>query len=969
MTDIILSSFLSLFALFGKEKQVDETRAKAMLANFMRHYFGIRNIDSYLNLYSDLRGAYEMTEDLDTEEVVASICANLHGKIPVREEQRLLLRLMEFCGVGEGNIHPMFNIMAEKFNVPDEMFQDFIDFLKGEPTDHVIIHQSDDFDGTLKTLIHPETGTILFSYSGSDIVRLNDVPVLHGSYQILQQSSVLKGKNGKPLYYSTLLEAHQRKLGLWKSEAQRVEFCGRDINFRFPDSDNGMHDLNFTLRSGEFLAVMGGSGTGKSTLLSILNGTLTPQEGRITINGHDISEPQARNLIGFVPQDDLLIEELTVYQNLYYTAKLCFEGMSEEEIDKRVIKTLKDLELDGAKDLKVGSPIRKYISGGQRKRLNIALELIREPAVLFLDEPTSGLSSADTEKVINLLKEQTLKGKLIVANIHQPSSDVYKLFDRLWLLDKGGYPVFDGNPIEAITYFKTAANYADAETSACPTCGNVNPEIVLNIIDEKALNNSGEISDERKMTPREWHELYLKNAPKLEQPEVSEIPPSEQRKPGVWRQFLIFLERNFKTKATNRQYLAIALLQAPVLALICAMLTRYAPPEGYSVMNNKNLVSYFFMAVIVATFIGMSGSAEEIIKDRALLKRERFLQLSYGSYIWSKIVFVATVSLVQTLLFIVIGNNIMGLHGQFSTWWFILFMTALLSNLTGLLLSQILSSVVAIYISIPILLIPQILLCGLVVSFSDLTPKSTTGNVPLIGDLIPSRWSYEALAVTSFADNDYEKPFFQLDKEKYETQFYNMVFLYELQSQLETMNDEKKRGKEVNPDHLNVIQTNLPVLTEYAGLEAYQGDYSYDSLREYMKNAEKILSKKSNRATLDKEAVVDQFVRENGKEALLELKKNHHNLKLEDFVVGADQGRMLDIVDGHIVPRVGPIFLTPHNQMGRAPFYSSEKIVAGIHVKTLWFNMGIIFLMCIVATILLMADWPGRIIRKESSTQ
>ena len=133
----------------------------------------------------------------------------------------------------------------------------------------------------------------------------------------------------------------------------------------------------------------------------------------------------------------------------------------------------------------------------------------------------------------------------------------------------------------------------------------------------------------------------------------------------------------------------------------------------------------------------------------------------------------------------------------------------------------------------------------------------------MIGDLIPSRWSYEALAVTSFADNDYEKPFFQLDKEKYETQFYNMVFLYELQSQLETMNDEKKRGKEVNPDHLNVIQTNLPVLTEYAGLEAYQGDYSYDSLREYMKNAEKILSKKSNRATLDKEAVVDQFVRGN----------------------------------------------------------------------------------------------------------
>ena len=968
MTDIILSSFLSLFALFGKEEQVNETRAKAMLASFMRHYFGIRNVESYLNLYSDMRCAYEMREDLDTEEVVASICANLHGKIPLREEERLLLRLMEFCGVGEGNIHPMFNIMAEKFNVPEELFQDFINFLKGEPTDHVIIHQSENFDGTLKTLIHPGTSTIVFTYNGTDTVRLNDVPVLHGSYQVLQQSSVLKGKNGKPIYYSTLLEAHYQKMGLWENTAQRVEFCGRDINFRFPNSDNGMHNLSFTLRSGEFLAIMGGSGTGKSTLLSILNGTLSPQEGRITINGHDISEPQARDLIGFVPQDDLLIEELTVYQNLFYTARLCFEGMSEEEIDKRVIKTLKDLELDGAKDLKVGSPIRKYISGGQRKRLNIALELIREPAVLFLDEPTSGLSSADTEKVVNLLKEQTLKGKLIVVNIHQPSSDVYKLFDRLWLLDKGGYPVFDGNPIDAITYFKTAANYADAETSACPTCGNVNPEIVLNIIDEKALNSNGEVSDERKMTPQEWHELYLKKSPKLPEPEVSDIPLSEQKKPSLWRQFLIFLQRNFTTKLTNRQYLCIALLQAPLLAVVCAYLTRYAPPEGYSVMNNKNLVSYFFMSVIVATFIGMSGSAEEIIKDRALLKRERFLQLSYGSYIWSKIVFVATVSLLQTFLFILVGNSIMGLHGQFGTWWFILFMTALLSNLTGLLLSQILSSVVAIYISIPILLIPQILLCGLVVSFSDLTPKSTTGNVPLIGDLIPSRWSYEALAVTSFTDNDYEKPFFDLDKEKFESQFYNMAFLYELQSQLETMNDEKKRGKKVDPAHLRVIQTNLPVITEYAGIEPYQGDSSYNSLREYMKEAEKKLSKKSNRATLEKDEKVAEFIRENGKESLLELKRKHYNLKLEDCVFGADQQRMLDVVDDHIVPRVGLIFLTPRNQIGRAPFYSSEKILAGWHVKTLWFNMSIIFLMCVCATILLLTDWPGRIIRKESST-
>ena len=964
MTDIILSSFISLFALFGKEEQVDEVRAKNMLVSYLHRHFGIRNTDLYVDLYADMRMAYEMTEDLNTVDTVTSICSNLQGDIRKIEKDLLLLRLMEFCHGGFEGKHTdvLFKTMAQLFNIPQEQYNDFIDFVDGKETEHVKLHQLEGFDAPLKTLLDPISGLLLFTYMGNDTVLLNDVPILTGSFQVWIQSSVLKSKSGKPVYYSSIISTYDQT----QSEVKAVEFCGRDINFRFPNSDNGMHDLSFTLRNGELLAIMGGSGTGKTTLLSLLNGSLKPQEGTITINGHSITEPEAKSLIGFVPQDDLLIEELTVYQNLWFTAKFCFEGMSDEELDKRVMKTLKDLGLDATKDLKVGSAINKYISGGQRKRLNIALELIREPAVLFLDEPTSGLSSADTEKVINLLKEQTLKGKLIVVNIHQPSSDVYKLFDRLWLLDKGGYPVFDGNPIDAITYFKEAANYADAETSACPTCGNVNPEIVLNIIDEKALNNIGEVSDERKMTPQEWHELYLKNRKEMKAPAVSDVPASDQKKPNRLKQLSIFLQRNFKTKITNVQYLCITLLEAPLLALICSFLTRYAPPEGYSVMDNKNLVSYFFMSVIVATFIGMSGSAEEIIKDRALLKRERFLNLSYGSYIWSKIIFLAGVSLLQTLLFILIGNTIMGIHGLTMEWWIILFVTALLSNLTGLILSQCLNSVVAIYISIPLLLIPQILLCGLVVSFSDLTPKSTTGNVPAIGNIIPSRWAYEALAVTSFTDNAYEKPFFEIDKQKYENQFYNMGFLYELQSQVETIKDEVKKGKPVDPEHMRVIETNLPLLTEFCGMKAYAGDKSTESLTLYMKEAEDILKQRGNKASMKEDAMKSAFIREHGKEELLKLKRENYNLKLEDCVIGADQRRMLDVIDGYIVPRTGTIFLTPQSKCGNAPFYSSEKIVGTWHVKTLWFNMAVMLLMCIIVGILLFCDWPGRLLRKDN---
>ena len=424
MTDILLSSFLSLFALFGKKEQVDEAWAKTMLVSYLRHHFGIRNIDSYIGFYNDMRVAYDMAEKLNTRQTVKNICSNLHGKISSKQEAFLLLRMMEFCGAKNHKQSDFFTIMAEQFHIPEEQYKDFQDFVNNRESNHVLKLHLEDTDGILKTLLDFTSGTLLFTYMGNGKVTLNDVPVLPGTYQTWLKSSVIKGNSGRPVYYSSILKAYDAVNGFSK-HLEMTEFCGRDINFRFPNSDNGIHNLSFNLHSGELLAVMGGSGTGKSTLLSLLNGSQPPQKGQITINGHDISENEVKNLIGFVPQDDLLIEELTVYQNLYFTAKLCFEGMSDKEIDERVMKTLKDLGLDAAKDLKVGSAINKYISGGQRKRLNIALELIREPAVLFLDEPTSGLSSADTEKVISLLKEQTYKGKLIVwIKVATPCSTV-----------------------------------------------------------------------------------------------------------------------------------------------------------------------------------------------------------------------------------------------------------------------------------------------------------------------------------------------------------------------------------------------------------------------------------------------------------------------------------------------------------------------------------------------------------------
>lgn len=970
LTDVVLSGLTNLFALFGSKSGLEVPSSRQILMSYLRRHFGIRNYQQYLDLYDDLRALYDSSDDINKESIIEGICHGMENQLQRSEQSLMLLRLMEFCYKTPDTFHelqPAFRVVAKHFEVNQDIFKDFEDYVTGRESLHVINQHFEGLKGVIRTLWLPSLNLMLFTYLGQGKVLLNDVPVVRGIFQAWQQSGILKFRHSKPVYYSMVRRVYDllETNDLSNVHAtSRVEFCGRNVNFRFPNSDNGMHNLSFTLHSGRLIAIMGGSGTGKTTLLSLLNGSLVPQEGQITINGHDIQEPAAKALIGYVPQDDLLIEELTVYQNLYYTAQLCFSGMSEAELDSRVIQVLSQLDLLAAKDLKVGSAINKYISGGQRKRLNIALELIREPAVLFLDEPTSGLSSTDTEKVILLLKEQTLKGRLIVVNIHQPSSDVYKMFDRLWLLDKGGYPVFDGNPIEAVTYFKGIANYADSDTSTCPTCGNVNPEVVLNIIDEKSLDEKGMLTDRRKVTPKEWHDLYLKNRPEQVEVPVYDIPVTSQKQPGGFGQFYIQLKRIFATKVTNFQYLLITLLVSPLLAFICGLLTHYAPESGYTVLENKNFVTFLFMAVVASIFIGMVGAAEEIIKDRALLQREKFLHLSYGSYMSSKICFMAIVSLVQTFLFTLVGQMVIGFHDLFFVWWMILFAASFLASLTGLWLSQTLTSVVSIYITIPLLLIPQILLCGLVVDFNDLSSNSTTGNVPVIGNLIPSRWAFEAIAVTTYTDNAYEKPFFEYDRQKYENEYYRLAFVYELESQLETWQDEIVKGKEVKPVHEKVLQTELPELYKFVeGAKPFVGNVSdYAHVKQYLHECDSMLTRVGNEITLE----ADRFLRKRrdevgGRDAFLQMKSQYFNTKLEEVVRNIGSKHMIEVVDGHLVPRVAYVYLTPRSINGNAPFYSPVKCLGNYEITTLWFNLLIQALMALAMALLLYSNIFNRI--------
>ena len=221
------------------------------------------------------------------------------------------------------------------------------------------------------------------------------------------------------------------------------------------------------------------------------------------------------------------------------------------------------------------------------------------------------------------------------------------------------------------------------------------------------------------------------------------------------------MTRDVKSKLTNTQYLMINFLEAPVLAFILAYLVRFFNTDvdtnkGYVFGENENIPAYMFMSVVVALFIGLTVSAEEIIRDRKIRKRESFLNLSKGSYLWSKILIMFALSAVQTLTFVIVGNSVLGIKGMYTDYWMVLFTTSCFANILGLNISSAFNSAVTIYILIPFLIIPQLLLAGVVVKFDKLNPTlASQGSVPISGEVMASRWAFEALAVNQFKENAY----------------------------------------------------------------------------------------------------------------------------------------------------------------------------------------------------------------------
>lgn len=977
MHEHTLNGVIHLFAVFASFEKRAGREAVPLVEAYLMRTLALRQVDVYIGLFNDLLEYYAEAEDpAAPERGVDALCAQLDPLLSREDKQNLLLHALyirRFITAGGERSDALLNGVAERLRLPRGEWQDGQRFINAtlDTPDSAHCRRLNRPDWRVcAVVLHSEWTGRFFVRILSGACTLDENPLVPERFYPLDPGAILRDAGGGPLYRCEI-----EHLFMDDAKPSPLLFEADRVNYRFPHSENGLHELTFRETGGRLIGVMGGSGVGKSTLISVLNGTLRPDSGRITINGIDLytESKKLEGVIGYVPQDDLLFEDLTVRENLDYSARLCLAHLAPDVRRERVRRMLTELNQEETADLKVGNPLSKTISGGQRKRLNIALELIREPSVLFVDEPTSGLSSTDSDVVMGLLKAQAARGRLVIVIIHQPSSALFRLFDSLWVLDRGGYPVYTGHPLEAARWFREQAHIAGADRSICPECGNVNPEQLFAILETRELDADGHFSRDRKYPPSFWHALWKRSQeavePVLLQP--SEPPPRNLSRPRRLGQGFTFFTRILRARYANRAYLLINLLEPPLLGGLTAGLCRATTGDSYTLADNPYLPVYFFMAVIVALFLGLSVSAEEIVRDRRVLRRERFLHLSWSAYAGAKTVYIALLALLQTGLCAALGVWILQLPGMGFKLWAVLFSVAVFGGLLGLNVSARFKSAVTVYILIPLLLIPQMLLGGLIISYDYLrTNRAQNVFPPPAGELMASRWAFEALVVEQFQANGYQRSFYETDQALARIDYLRNDLIPVLIGRLDalyldsaTPEQLEKTRRLLNHHFAELDATQHPPESLVQALAAVRppSRTGLDDLKNNLRELAGRLQTERQTIQTQRNGIQQRLLTEYGEEGLADRIKRHSNRAVTELVRNRKQLAACRIQGDRVVQLSDSVYHAPHSAWGRAPFMAGTKCAGKLMVRSYVFDLYVLWLMnAVLAWVLIGFNRVGR---------
>jgi ABC transport system ATP-binding/permease protein len=556
-----------------------------------------------------------------------------------------------------------------------------------------------------------------------------------------------------------------------------------DVVHDFKADARALDHLNFEVKRGEMLCIIGPSGSGKSTLLAGEHGQREPTRGKVKLNGIPIYE-RREALVPFIahmPQEEALNPQLTVREHLRHAVTIRRPGLSHAEHERRVDSMLAELGLQSIAQRRVGSPGEKTISGGERSRLNLGVDLGSRAEVFLFDEPISGLSSKDSEHVAETLRSLA-REKIVIASLHRPGAQVLRLFDKVLLLDSGGRLAYFGTPAAMVGYFRDACEELGISHPSVAAKSPLGADFVFDVLETplSSIGGGSNTGAARRFPPSFWQEKFesmdLMQALKLSGGPVSQlgeakqgdrlpVPPKPVRRlRAVIAVFLTHFMRSLLSKLRNRGTIYSTCLEAPLLAGLIAITLRSSPTGSYQFSTALHIPAYLFLSATVAMFLGLTNSATEVLRDRPILRRERNCQPGAGSYVLAKLAALGLVAAVQCLVYLIVGDYFLEISGMLPYLWLWMTLTAWTGTAMALVVSSLVKTERAALTAVPLLLVPQMLLAGALVPYREmnhglftyLAARREAGGVPVPAAIMPLRYAYEAMIVAQATRNPFE---------------------------------------------------------------------------------------------------------------------------------------------------------------------------------------------------------------------
>ncbi len=562
-------------------------------------------------------------------------------------------------------------------------------------------------------------------------------------------------------------------------ESMRVE----DLIHDFGPDARALDHINFEVKRGEMLCIIGPSGSGKSTLLAVLSGQREPTRGAVRLNGISLYD-RREHLVPFIahmPQEEALNPQLTVREHLRHAVTIRRPALSLAEHERRVDSILAELGLQSIARRQVGAPGDKTLSGGERSRLNLGLDLGSRAEVFLFDEPISGLSSKDSEHVAETLRSLA-REKIVIASLHRPGAPVLRLFDKVLLLDSGGRLAFFGTPAAMVGYFRDACAELGIPHPSINAQSPLGADFVFDVLETplSAIGGGSNTGAARRFPSSFWQErfesadliqsLQTSGGPvsRLGDPSTGErlpVPPRPSRRlRAVIAVFATHFLRSLLSKLRNRGTIYSTCLEAPLLAALIAITLRSSPVGSYEFATALHIPAYLFLSATVAMFLGLTNSTTEILRDRPIMRRERNCMPDATSYVIAKFAALALVSSVQCFTYLMVGNHFLEIEGMILYHWIWMTLTAWTGTALALVVSSMVKTERAALTAVPLLLVPQMLLAGALVSYKEMNhglfqnarDVRERGGIPVPAVIMPLRYAYEGMIVSQAVRNPFE---------------------------------------------------------------------------------------------------------------------------------------------------------------------------------------------------------------------